>query len=150
MSSVPEFFDGASGHDGAIDDGGRKASSGARDGLDVVTEGATTAELVSEFLDLTGDENPLHSDVEFAQSRGFTAPLVPAGVTSALIMLAIGDRHDEDASDVEFVFVHPLLVGEGFRIRAAATGVYAVLERADGTPCVVMRLKPSGGGDLNQ
>jgi acyl dehydratase len=102
-----------------------------------------TPALVETFLGLTGDSNPLHSDRAFAEARRFQGPIVPAGLGSAAIMRCMPLSWDDLGSDLEFVFVRPLYVGERFVVRSFADprdGVIAVLERTTGETCVALRL----------
>lgn len=44
-----------------------------------------TSEMMQKFLDITGDENPLHVDSEFAMSKGFANRVVYGMLTASLI-----------------------------------------------------------------
>jgi 3-hydroxybutyryl-CoA dehydratase len=48
------------------------------------------AELVANFVTISGDRNPLHRDAEFAASTSFGEPIAPGILTAALISAVIG------------------------------------------------------------
>ena len=50
------------------------------------------AEDVAEFVDAVGDDNPIHSDAEYAAGTPFKEPIVPGVFTAGLISAAIGTK----------------------------------------------------------
>src|SRR5437867_13065322 len=48
------------------------------------------AELVANFVTISGDRNPLHRDAEFAASTSFGEPIPPGILTAALITAVTG------------------------------------------------------------
>lgn len=44
-----------------------------------------TSEMMQKFFDITGDENPLHNDVDFALKKGFSDRVVYGMLTASLI-----------------------------------------------------------------
>lgn len=51
-----------------------------------------TAETVREFVDATGDDNPLHSDDVFAAATRFGEVIAPGMLTGGLLSAVIGTR----------------------------------------------------------
>jgi 3-hydroxybutyryl-CoA dehydratase len=51
-----------------------------------------TAELVTAFVTLSGDRNPIHRDATFAASTTFGEPIAPGMLTAALIAAVIGSE----------------------------------------------------------
>ena len=49
-----------------------------------------TPELVTSFVTLSGDRNPIHRDPQFAASTGFGECIAPGMLTAALIAAVIG------------------------------------------------------------
>ena len=52
-----------------------------------------TADMMQKFFDVTGDENPLHTDKEFAIGKGFTDRVVYGMLTASLISTLGGVLH---------------------------------------------------------
>lgn len=44
-----------------------------------------TAEMQQKFYDISGDENPLHTDVDYARKRGFQDCVVYGMLTASLL-----------------------------------------------------------------
>ena len=51
-----------------------------------------TAALVTAFVTLSGDRNPIHRDAAFAASTSFGEPIAPGMLTDALIASVIGSE----------------------------------------------------------
>lgn len=51
-----------------------------------------SAEIVTAFVTLSGDRNPIHRDVAFAASTTFGEPIAPGMLTAALIAAVIGSE----------------------------------------------------------
>jgi acyl dehydratase len=51
-----------------------------------------TAELVTGFVTLSGDRNPIHRDATFAASTAFGEPIAPGMLTAAFIAAVIGSE----------------------------------------------------------
>ena len=49
-----------------------------------------TADIVTAFVTLSGDRNPIHRDPAFAASTSFGEPIAPGMMTAALIAAVIG------------------------------------------------------------
>jgi acyl dehydratase len=84
---------------------------------DAVVELPTPANLALVYR-LTGDENPLHSDPDRAQSVGFPRPILHGaatfGIASHAVVRHIGYR-SEDLGAIEARFVRPVYPGDTLR-----------------------------------
>lgn len=47
---------------------------------------------INQFVDAVGDDNPIHSDPEFAAATSFREPIAPGLLTAGLISAVIGTR----------------------------------------------------------
>jgi acyl dehydratase len=118
-------------------DAGESRSDGS-----LLAEGDSDLAQVERFLEITKDLNPLHSDPDFARSKGFAGPIVPAGLSGSWLMEQLDWRPGRGLK-VELLFVHPLLIGEPFRIWQTRKGPGREeinLETRSGEVCVVLRV----------
>ncbi|OFX08867.1 MAG: hypothetical protein A2516_08680 [Alphaproteobacteria bacterium RIFOXYD12_FULL_60_8] len=79
------------------------------------------AEDMAAFAQVSGDYNPIHTDADFARSRGFQGPLVYGGLLLAQVSRVIGMRlpgRNAVWTRVEMDFRKPLMVGEGAHVEA--------------------------------
>lgn len=53
---------------------------------------AMSADLVIEFVTLSGDRNPIHRDAAFAASTSFGDPIVPGMLTAGLVAAVVGSE----------------------------------------------------------
>lgn len=67
------------------------ASRKLAEGQAVTLEFSITAADMETFAALSGDRNPLHSDAELAQSKGFAGPVVYGGLLIAKISGLLGE-----------------------------------------------------------
>lgn len=84
-----------------------------------------TAEDVRRFVDLTGDDNPLHTDPAFAANTSFKKPVVHGMLGASFISTIIGTRLPGDgalwfAHNLEFLL--PVRVGDTLTVRAEVLG----------------------------
>jgi len=49
-----------------------------------------TTEMMTQFMKLSGDNNPLHTDKDFAKSHGFDGPIVYGMLTSSFYSTLVG------------------------------------------------------------
>jgi 3-hydroxybutyryl-CoA dehydratase len=63
-----------------------------REGLTEGLEFAVTAQDMDVFRTLSGDDNPLHLDEDFARARGFEGPVVYGGLMLAAISRLLGTK----------------------------------------------------------
>ncbi len=94
------------------------------------------AEDIYRFTAMSGDENPLHYDAEFAGRTRFGEIIVQGGVTSAILNAVVA----EDLPGPGTVFLH---VDWSFRAPVrpgdAITGAVEVLEARDDKPITRLR-----------
>ncbi len=85
-----------------------------------------TEKLMTEFLDITGDENPLHISDEFARKRGFESKVVYGMLTASLIS-TLGGCYIPGKycliQGVEVKFVKPVFVGDILEVIGEASRV---------------------------
>jgi 3-oxoacyl-[acyl-carrier protein] reductase len=98
------------------------------DRLDQISVG-DTAELehrirredVQGFCDLTGDDNPLHMDDDFAQASGFGKRVVHGMLTASFISTIIGTKLPGPGAlwyEQSIRFLRPVRLGETIRVQA--------------------------------
>ena len=80
-----------------------------------------TDKMMQSFVEISGDVNPMHTDVNFATSRGFDGVLVYGGILIAQISRMVGMHlpgRDALWSSLNIHFAHPLLVGQTAELEA--------------------------------
>ena len=80
-----------------------------------------TDEMMQSFVKISGDINPLHTDLNFATSRGFDGVVVYGGILVAQISRMVGMHlpgRDALWSSLNIYFSHPLLVGQTAELEA--------------------------------
>ena len=80
-----------------------------------------TAEDVRRFVDLTGDDNSLHTDPDFASRTSFKRPVVHGMLGASFISTVIGTKLPGDgalwfAQNLEFIL--PVRIGDTLTVRA--------------------------------
>ena len=78
-----------------------------------------TGEMMEAFRRLSGDENPLHNDAEFAVERGFSGRVVYGMLTASLYSALAGVYLPGKRCLLQSVytdFLHPVFVGETLTI----------------------------------
>lgn len=78
-----------------------------------------TESMMQKFFDITGDENPLHRDKEFAQSRGFKAQVV-YGMLTASLLSTLGGCYLPGKfcliQGVDIKFSKPVFIGDNLTV----------------------------------
>lgn len=95
-----------------------------------------TGEMMEAFRRLSGDENPLHNDVEFAVERGFPGRVVYGMLTASLYSALAGVYLPGKRCLLQSVytdFLHPVFVGETLTI----TG--KIVEKHDSVRQVIIK-----------
>ena len=85
-----------------------------------------TAETVREFVEATGDDNPLHSDQAFAATTRFGQIIAPGILTGGLISAVIGTRLPGPGTiylSQNFRFLRPVQIGDTITARVEVTEV---------------------------
>jgi len=87
---------------------------------------AVTAEGIREFVEATGDANPLHSDQTFAATTRFGEVIAPGMLTGGLLSAVIGTRLPGPGTvylSQSFRFLRPVYVGETITARVEVAEV---------------------------
>ena len=95
-----------------------------------------TGEMMEAFRRLSGDENPLHNDVEFAVERGFSGRVVYGMLTASLYSALAGVYLLGKRCLLQSVytdFLHPVYIGETLTI----TG--KIVEKHDSVRQVIIK-----------
>ena len=95
-----------------------------------------TGEMMEAFRRLSGDENPLHNDVEFAVERGFSGRVVYGMLTASLYSALAGVYLPGKRCLLQSVytdFLHPVFIGETLTI----TG--KIVEKHDSVRQVIIK-----------
>ena len=101
---------------------------------------SVTAETIREFVDATGDDNPLHSDPAFAATTRFGDVIAPGILTGGLISAVIGTRLPGPGTiylSQNFRFLRPVRIGDTVTARVEVTEVLRERNRVClGTVCL--------------
>lgn len=87
---------------------------------------SVTAETIREFVDATGDDNPLHSDQAFAATTRFGQVIAPGILTGGVISAVIGTRLPGPGTvylSQTFRFLRPVRIGDTITARVEVTEV---------------------------
>ncbi len=87
---------------------------------------AVTAETIREFVDVTGDANPLHSDERFAATTRFGHIIAPGLLTGGLISAVIGVRLPGPGAiylSQNFRFLRPVQIGDTITARVEVSEI---------------------------
>lgn len=85
-----------------------------------------TAETIREFVDATGDDNPLHSDQAFAATTRFGQVIAPGILTGGLVSAVIGTRLPGPGTvylSQSFRFLRPVRIDDVITARVEVTEV---------------------------
>ena len=80
-----------------------------------------TNEMMRLFVEISGDVSPVHTDSNYATSRGFDGVVVYGGILVAQISRMVGMHlpgHDALSRGLNIHYVHPLLVGQQAELEA--------------------------------
>jgi acyl dehydratase len=87
---------------------------------------SVTAETIREFVEATGDDNPIHSDPAFAATTRFGEVIAPGILTGGLVSAAIGTRLPGPGTvylSQTFRFLRPVRIGDTITARVEVTEV---------------------------
>lgn len=79
-----------------------------------------TQDMLTQFRDITGDVNPLHTDEQFAKKKGYPANVVYGMLTASFLSTLAGVYMPGERSlihSVETKFVKPVFVGDVLNIQ---------------------------------
>ena len=85
-----------------------------------------TAEMMEKFYEISGDENPLHRDAEFARTKGFEDRVVYGMLTASLISTLGGVYLPGKyclIQGVETKFLKPVFIGDELTVVGEVTYV---------------------------
>jgi acyl dehydratase len=85
-----------------------------------------TEETIREFVDATGDDNPLHSDSAFAATTRFGEIIAPGILTGGLVSAVIGTRLPGPGTiyvSQNFRFLRPVRIGDTITARVEVTEI---------------------------
>ena len=80
-----------------------------------------TEKMMQLFMEISGDMSPVHTDVNYAKSRGFDGVVVYGGILVAQISRMVGMHlpgRDALWSSLNIHFARPLLVGQTAELEA--------------------------------
>lgn len=83
-----------------------------------------TESMMEQFYLITGDNNPLHRDVEFAEKKGFPTRVVYGMLSAGFLSTLAGVYLPGENSlihEVETKFVKPVLVGDTLEVQGTIT-----------------------------
>lgn len=92
-----------------------------------------TGEMMRKFLEISGDQNPLHNDPVFAQAMGFPNTVVFGMLTASLISTLGGCYLPGKyclIQGVEIRFVKPVMVGDTLTVMGEVVEVEKELNHA--------------------
>lgn len=85
-----------------------------------------TEEMLEKFGNITGDTNPLHTDEEYAKSKGFSGRVAYGMMTSSLLSTLAGVYLPGERSlirEMEVKFKKPVYIGDKLKITGEVTGI---------------------------
>ena len=80
-----------------------------------------TEKMMQSFMEISGDMSPVHTDVNYAKSRGFDGVVVYGGILVAQVSRMVGMHlpgHDALSRGLNIHYVRPLLVGQQAELEA--------------------------------
>mgnify|MGYP000433146183 FL=1 len=81
----------------------------------------------SKFLDLSNDHNPLHTDSDFAKSKGFEEKVMHGNILNAFISYFIGESLPSKNVIIhsqEIQYKNPVYLNDELKFSAHVSGVY--------------------------
>jgi acyl dehydratase len=94
-------------------------------GEDATLTRTISPEIIREYVQASGDGNPIHSDPAFAAATRFGRIIAPGMLTAGLISAVIGTRLPGPGTlylSQSLRFLHPVYVGDVITARATVTG----------------------------
>ncbi len=92
-----------------------------------------TEEMMSQFLDLSGDENPLHNDAEFAMKQGYRDKVVYGLMTTAFFSRLVGVLLPGKyclLQGIDVKYSAPVYVGDILIVKGVVDELHASVKRA--------------------
>lgn len=91
-----------------------------------------TEEMMNSFLELSGDENPLHNDEEFAKSQGYDSKVVYGLLTTSFISKLVGVLLPGKyclLQGINLKYVKPVYVGDILIVRGVVDELHESVKR---------------------
>jgi len=91
-----------------------------------------TEEMMKKFMEITGDINPLHTDLKFAKSKGYDNKVVYGMMTSSFLSTLAGVYLPGKYSliqSVETLFKKPVFPGDSLKILGEVVEKHDVVKR---------------------
>lgn len=91
-----------------------------------------TQDMQDMFLHITGDLNPLHTDIAWSTNCGYTAPLVYGMLTSAFYSTLIGvylPGKNALFQECSIGFIKPVYVNDELTVRGTVTEINETFKR---------------------
>ena len=91
-----------------------------------------TEEMMKSFLELSGDENPLHNDEEFAKTQGYDNKVVYGLLTTSFISKLVGVLLPGKyclLQGIDIKFVKPVYVGDILIVRGVVDELHESVKR---------------------
>lgn len=104
------------------------------EGLSQEFQAELTASMMEDFLRMSGDYNPLHTDIEFAHQAGFRSVVVYGMLTSIFYSRLIGVYLPGQYSllhGIDLEFVSPAFVGDRLRVSGKVIYLNQAYRRAE-------------------
>ncbi len=114
-------------------------------GLQADVEFEITREQMRQFAELSGDFNPLHTDDEYARSKGFDGAVVYGALQVAKVSQLIGMRlpgRNSVWASLALEFRRPLYVGQLAQVEGMVTSV------SESTGMVELKITVRAGGKV--
>ena len=83
-----------------------------------------TESMMEQFYRITGDDNPLHRDKDFAEKKGFSSKVVYGMLSASFLSTLAGVYLPGENSlihEVETKFVKPVLLGDTLEVKGIVT-----------------------------
>lgn len=89
----------------------QRAAEGLKEGDSFSVSRTISADDVERFAAISGDYNPVHVDLEYANARGFGG-LIAHGLLTATLLTEIGGQIGWLAASMTFRFKSPVYIGD--------------------------------------
>lgn len=102
-------------------------------GLTESFEVEITEEMMKSFLNVTGDENPLHNDNEFAKEQGYLNKVVYGMLTSSFVSKLVGVYLPGKyclLQGLEAKYLRPVYVGDRLTVSGSIDELHESVKRA--------------------
>jgi 3-hydroxybutyryl-CoA dehydratase len=91
-------------------------------------------EIYNGFIDLFKDKNPLHTDLAFAEAKGFKGPVMHGNILNGFLSFFIGECLPEKnvlIHSQEIKYLHPVYKNEKLKLVAEVENVFESVKVAE-------------------